>query len=592
MNPSANLSIEASCELLALRLRSSSYPEDKIVTLKELLSLSFASPLAVGSICLHDIILSINDIGCYREHYEVINNIMNTSLKKEFIEMVFSRPDCTETILSLSTPDFNVYCLIFISPFFLSVFSTHRRCNEILRKLIKEGYVGTIVEMIKHSETLKESLVAAGIVDFVFRKISEGFKRGNDSYRNEEERRRGENRKRESEKYENLFLKIVKNSLSVQKYVFEMKMLLFDPVMTLKNSSNSKLFSNSPPANPRGPAGLSDWAKRRLDFLLDFHSLLLNPKNPEIKNIQKKLYFDKLVEQAMKSNRYKYPYFLGRNNDENLRRMYLDLDVRELIKSAESDKYSGRFLNICIPLLPEEDLVNATTYKSSLMLLECGKEVSLQSKVMDDLKGGNITEDCLLYLIFTYENINEVKKYIKLENLEGMKYKLGLFLMLQHKEDIKARLQAVEVTDDKSRLIEEKVPVAETALTSVTSPAEIASVAEAPTSTSQACTAYALPSDPEIVDLLKEMRRELYERECINEYYKEELLFAIGEFIRERIERREYRPMKKERRVEPEKIEEASESTISSLTKKGMKTLTNAFEIFGRKSDDKKTYDL
>lgn len=163
---------ENSLSVLANRLRTATYEDDKMDALSEIAGFSACAAVAVGAICLKDIFCSIPHMDASSLHFIILQNVTECRCRNEFIDMVANDPECMDAFFNMSIHECaKSIDILGFSSFYKSIGTDPRGANVIL-ELVKKGYHSQAIPIINSVPILKETLVKLGIFNGAFTLLS------------------------------------------------------------------------------------------------------------------------------------------------------------------------------------------------------------------------------------------------------------------------------------------------------------------------------------------------------------------------------------------------------------------------------------
>ena len=387
MGQTTGKTLEEKLAIINNRVRTSTYEEDRIESLEDLMSLSTQHPVSVGAVSLSTVFHSIPETAAADVQLRIIRAVTACEMRSEFIEMLLSDEKNVEILLHLNPAQAHQLCGILQSETLFSTLARHADCIAFLLGLCSSGHPEFIPDFLRHNQSLASNLVYNGILEAILEQLNTGVPSA-----------------RTREHFRRLIVYIIQANTLAQDYFIE-------------NSLYRHLFLRR---------------QANLDFRCDVLAAVLQVDNTRMHQYQSMFCTPRMLHRAVSNKKYQFLTKLAYFNKTVtvlLLEKYINQDV--LIEDAGQMDDAFGLLKACLNYL-ETGSVTTNSYRVSLLFQLRGVEVDLSARLYEDLERGNITEDLLAYTIFTQGSIERMLDYFIRVSLDERPKNLLLFLYILH----------------------------------------------------------------------------------------------------------------------------------------------------------------
>lgn len=378
---------EEDLQVLNNRLCSSTYEEDKIETLESIHAHSLQMPVTVGTICLQSVFKSLESMDSCEYQLRIIRNVLSGDLRSEFTEMLFGDDSNVDILLGLRIDKIARLSSVFRSEYYFNRLSRAGPCTKIIFALVEHNFLENVRYFVSQNRDLKERLVFEGMLEVLVEKMKNRDMPPNARHA-----------------LETLILALLSDSVVNQDYFMGLE-----------------------------PCRMHFFTERDSgSFASSVFSVLLNPLNDRFLEIQRRLFTPKLIHRAVEKKQYGFLNRLVLNNAANTGALvdrYINREI--LVEDAEKDGDAFQLFSSCAALL-DAGSIHSDSYRVNLVLEQTGHSGDLKLKVLRELESGCITEDMLLYILFSFDSVRDIAGHLRIERLDGVRYDICLMLFLVH----------------------------------------------------------------------------------------------------------------------------------------------------------------
>ncbi len=459
---------EEDLEILNNRLRSATYFEDKMEALEEMYLYSQINPVMVGIICFESIYESLYVMDGYEAQCRLMESVLRSSYKKEFIEMVFKHDKNVEMFFSLPGAEANALCSVFASEYFFQRLTNYPGCGKLVLELVKSGYMSYVEHILRGNETVQMEFLFGGGLEMLMANIYNniGKIKGNTSNKIIS----NQNDKVFNSHYNKISINNRENNVEVLVYLLVESRIAHDYFL------GNELYNF--------------WidAKKVNDADFQIMSALLTKDYDSLERKQSLFFVPRFILSAVNRKIYTYLNCVVRDNwvlIEELCKVYLNHNA--LIEAASRDmdaldllwkcRYHIRWSNMSKSIMnnsPGDYIVgliyqivrkdktginkesdeynNINTFiKETDTSFSNIEEIDnyYTHRAVDDILKGNMSKEVLLYIIFTFKKIDiiksEITRGVQRNKYNYFIYNLSVILLLQHGEMLE--LNKYEILD-------------------------------------------------------------------------------------------------------------------------------------------------
>lgn len=366
------------------RLNSSSYEDDKIEALQNIMSFLLTDLDLVYNICFTDIFNSIQSMDDLSVHYKIFSEILKNKNKNEVVEIICIDKNNALIISNINPDEMEKLINLFDSEEFRNFLIENSNISEIILKLFKNSKYLTVKKFIKN-ENVVNMLIFEGFIEILLENL----------YKNKE--------------IYNILIIILKFHKSQDYFM---------------NTENINIFINN-----------CKLKNRKLEFL-DFEVLknILDPLNINFHKYQNHIENLNVVNLAFELKNYDFILKIIFENQNIFQKIVENfLDIKTLIKDSENSLDALSLLEIilkyCENINISEFFKDCKGYRILSLLLCLGYDYpDIKDFLLKDIEMDNISFDMIIFLLLSNYNIFELK-------IESSSEYYGIFYLLKILKD-------------------------------------------------------------------------------------------------------------------------------------------------------------